>query len=137
MRPDRDYRHSCRAGCDCPDSYDPIYTAKVRSIAGRVLKLMHRIGPDDFDRVWERHIGTSGYMKRTIANYHIVLGTDRWLRVHRINVDNIPGQLTVFSAWLNELSHEGLNYHMGADDELEALKQFLDSQLVLDDMANV
>lgn len=139
MRPDRDYRHSCRVGCDCPDTYDPIYAGKVREIAGRVLRLMHRSNPETFKAVWDLRQGTVDfrYMKRTFDNYHVSISPDRWLRVMRIGVDNVPGQLTVFSAWLDEDHVEGLNYHMGGDDEIEALNRFLDSRLILEDMAEL
>lgn len=137
MQPDRDYRHECRVGCDCPDTYDPIFAAHVRGIAGRVLKLLHASCPGTFEVVWDKRIGTSGYMRKTFDNYFVNIGPDRWLRVMRINVDNVPGQLTVFSVWLDEASSEGLNYHLGSDDEVEALERFLNQRLILEDLSKV
>lgn len=131
-----DYKHECPAGCDCPDSYDPYMSSKVRSIAGRALTLLERSDPYEFLEVWE-HSNANAHLRLTIDNYHIVAGVDRWIRIHRINVDNVPGQLTVFSAWLYKHSSEGLNYHMGPDEEIDALESWLEQKFVLDDLARL
>lgn len=133
-----DYKHKCRPNCDCPDRYDSIVAQEVRRIAGRALTLLQRSDPNEFAAVWEkRELRLKGSVRLVLYPYYFYCGQDRWLRVSRINVDNTPGQLTVFSAWLDERSNEGLNYSMADLEEIIALSAFLEQRLVLDDMARI
>lgn len=130
------YRHQCPAYCDCPDRDDPVTAGRVRKIAGRALTLLQRAHPHEFRQVWE-YSDADAHVRLVDGDYYIVASTDRWLRISRIGLENGPGQVTVFSAWLYEHSSDGLNYHMNLFDEIERLENWLEQKFVLDDLARI
>ena len=127
------YKHDCPTYCDCPDQSDPIIANRVRRIAGRALTLLQRAHPFEFMRVWENS-QVDAHLRLVIDDYYIVAGIDRWLRISRIGLENGP---TVFSAWFNGHSSDGLNYHMDLFDEIERLEAWLEQKLVLEELARI
>ncbi|MGE3483574.1 MAG: hypothetical protein AB7L09_02460 [Nitrospira sp.] len=67
----------------------------------------------------------------------LVCSTDSWVRAFLINLDNTPGQLSVFSAWIAPIGSAALEYHFTNQEQLTDLEAFLTQQLVLDDLSEI
>ena len=132
-------KHECPPDCDCPDVTSPEVADRVRTLAGRVLDLLYRSNPDQFTLIWDMCVTADlkvPVVRFVSGDYYFTCSMDRWVRVSHINVDNTPGQLTIFTAWLEPDSDEGINYHID-EPYMKGLEDELNRLLVLDDLAMI